>query len=164
MPVRASEKSPLEPALFEALCRAAATRMEVPSFCRLRRCRRGAFCDGKLEPRAIPRCFHRSRDVHVLLPACMARADDLWFGEFLLEWILCHEDYFDLIRPPEAVRSLLSLDEHWPVFDHDPDEACIPAGGDAIMTRAVKTIVAHADSIAAIRSEREALRSGMKGD
>jgi len=51
------EKLPLHPVLFEALCRATAKRMGIPSFCRVRRCGRQEECTGKLKPREIPRCF-----------------------------------------------------------------------------------------------------------
>jgi hypothetical protein len=150
MPICAPEKLPLDPALFEALCRGTATRMDGPSFCRLRRCRRGEFCAGKLEPRAVPPWFRGLKDVDVLLPFCMARADDAWFGQFVLQWILCHEDYFGLVRPPQAARSLLSLDEHWPVIDPVDDEDCTPEEADATRSHAEAGLGKARDLIAAI--------------
>ncbi|WP_193600522.1 hypothetical protein [Pararhizobium antarcticum] len=155
---------PLDPALFEALCRGAATRLDVPSFCHLRRCRRGHFCEGKCEPRPIPPMFRGPKDVSALLPTCIACSDDDWFGEFLLEWILCHAEYFGVVRPPRAVRSLLFLDEHWPVFDDVDEEACIQAGGDAIMTHLEAMMLTHSVLIAEIRGAYQAARSEMKGD
>ena len=109
------EKLPLHPELFEALCRAAAERMDIPSFCRIRRCGREEECTGQLKPREIPSCFRGLADVDALLPACIAGANNAWFREFVIQWILCREDYFARVRPPEAVRSLLALDEQWPV-------------------------------------------------
>ncbi|WEZ82987.1 hypothetical protein P6U16_18940 [Rhizobium sp. 32-5/1] len=162
MPVCAPEKSPPDPELFEVLCRAATTRMEVPSFCRLRRCRRGAFCEGKLELRTVvPPWFRGLKDVDVLLPFCMARADDAWFGQFVQQWIPCHEDYFCLVRPPRAARSLLSLDEHWPVIDPVDDEVCTPEEGDATRSHAEAGLAQARELIAAISSSLAARDRGV---
>ena len=124
------EKLPLHPVLFEALCRAAAGRMDIPSFCRHRRCGREEECVGKLKPREIPPFFRGLTDVDALLPMCIAGADDGWFHEFVLQWILCREDYFGRVRPPETVRSLLALDEQWPVsiYVDEQDEAPVAVG------------------------------------
>ena len=97
------EDLPLHPVLFEALCRATVKRMDIPSICRLRRCGRKEECTGKLKPREIPPYLRGLADVDALLPACIAGADDAWFRAFVLEWILCREDYFGRVRPPEAV-------------------------------------------------------------
>ncbi|OBZ93134.1 hypothetical protein ADU59_23985 [Pararhizobium polonicum] len=123
------EKLPLDPALFEILCRAAVGRMGIPSFCRHRRCGREEECVGKLKPREIPPCFRGLQDVDAMLPMCIAQADDTWFREFVLQWILCREDYFDRVRPPETVRSLLALDEQWPVSIYVEEEEEAPATG-----------------------------------
>ncbi len=104
-----------------------------------------------MEPRAIPPHFRGLKAVDVYLPLCMARADDEWFGAFVLEWILCHADYFGLVRPPEAARSLLSLDERWPVVDPVDDEDCAPDEGDATRRHAPGLARGRA-LIAAIRS------------
>ncbi len=136
-PICGPEDLPLRPELFEMLCRAAATRMDIPSFCRVRRCGRQGECAGTLKPREIPRCFRGLADVDALLPMCIARADDVWFREFVLQWILCREDYFGRVRPPQAVRSLLALDEQWPVsiYIDEQDETPSAARSGIAVTR-----------------------------
>lgn len=126
-PICGPEKLPLHPDLFEALCRAAASRMDIPSFCRVRRCGREEHCVGKLKPREIPPFFRGLTDVDALLPTCIAHADNTWFHEFVIHWILCREDYFGRVRPPEAVRSLLALDEQWPVSIYVNEQGEAPA-------------------------------------
>ena len=129
------EDLPLRPELFEALCRAAVERMDIPSFCRVRRCGRQEECTGKLKLREIPSCFRGFTDVDALLPACIAGADDSWFRAFVLEWILCREDYFGRVRPPEAVHSLLALDEQWPVSIYVDEQDEAPAAARLGLTR-----------------------------
>ncbi|WP_156393890.1 MULTISPECIES: hypothetical protein [unclassified Rhizobium] len=85
LPICGPEEIPLHPVLFEALCRATAKRMDIPSICRVRRCSRQEECTGKLKPREIPPCFRGPGDVNVLLPSCIAGADDAWFRAFVLE-------------------------------------------------------------------------------
>ena len=55
-----------------------------------------------------------------------------WFREFVLQWILCREDYLGRVRPPEAVRSLLALDEQWPVSIYMDEQVKIPAAVSAL--------------------------------
>lgn len=126
-PICEPEKLPLAPDLFEILCRAAAERMQIPSFCRVRRCGRQQECSGDLKPRDIPSAFRGPANVEARLPICIAHADDVWFREFVLHWILCREDYFGRVRPPEAVRSLLALDEQWPVSIYGEEQEKAPA-------------------------------------
>jgi hypothetical protein len=147
------EDLPLHPELFEALCRATVERMNIPSFCRLRRCGREEECTGKLKSREIPPCFRGLADVDALLPACIAGADDAWFCAFVIEWILCREDYFGRVRPPEAVRSLLALDEQWPVSIYVDEQAEKPvpapfgnAGRDLIDALQASLEGRHADT------------------
>lgn len=136
LPICGPEEIPLHPVLFEALCRAAATRMDIPSFCRVRRCGREEECVGKLKPREIPPCFRGPVDVDALLPSCIAGAGDAWFCAFVVEWILCREDYFGRVRPPEAVRSLLALDEQWPVSIYVDEQEEAPAAARPRVTAA----------------------------
>ena len=96
---------PIETGLFEDMCRAAVTRMGVPGYCRMRRCRRCKYCVGPREPRDIPEQFCGEAPIVAQLPRCAARADDDWLAAFILEWQVVRLDYFGqpLPRPPEAV-------------------------------------------------------------
>lgn len=116
----------IPPVLFEALARAALTRMQVPSFCRVRRCGRQHFCEGPMAVCEVPDELSGGKDFDVLLPICIARADEYWFAEFLIDWIVCHEDYYGrTVRPPEVLKSLLPLNRHWPEFVRPPE--CHPS-------------------------------------
>ena len=132
LPACDPEKLPLHPDLFELLCRTAVARMGVPSFCRLRKCGREEECTGTLKLREIPHWFRGLTDVDAFLPLCIANSDDAWFREFVLQWILCREDYLGRVRPPEAVRSLLALDEQWPVSIYMDEQVKIPAAVSAL--------------------------------
>lgn len=157
------EKLPLHPVLFEALCRATAKRMGIPSFCRVRRCGRQEECTGKLKPREIPRCFRGLVDVDALLPMCIANADDVWFCDFVLEWILCREDYFGRVRPPEAIRSLLALDEQWPVSIYVDEQDETPAGahpGITVSRDLLDTLQASVEGKPAVTDEKGASLGG----
>jgi hypothetical protein len=77
---------PIEPGLFDPLCRAALTHMGVPDYCRLRRCRREHYCIGPGEPRDLPEEICDGTPVVATLPRCVARADDVWFWMFIIEW------------------------------------------------------------------------------
>ena len=85
-------------------------------------------CTGTLKLREIPHWFRGLTDVDAFLPLCIANSDDAWFRAFVLQWILCREDYLGRVRPPEAVRSLLALDEQWPVsiYVDEQDEKPAP--------------------------------------
>lgn len=94
---------PLPTGLFDAVCRVATSRMRVPAYCRLRRCRRAGDCIGPSEPREIPEAFCDEREIVALLPRCAARADDHWLLGFILEWEVARLDYFGQLplNPPE---------------------------------------------------------------
>ena len=161
-PICGPEDLPLHPVLFEVLCRAAVKRMGIPSFCRVRRCGRQEECTGKLKPREIPRCFRGLADVDALLPMCIACADDAWFREFVLEWILCREDYFGRVRPPEAVRSLLALDEQWPVsiYVDEQDETPAAARSGSVTRDLLDTLQASLEGKRAGTDEKGASLGG----
>ena len=162
LPICGPEDLPLHPVLFEALCRAAVKRMGIPSFCRVRRCGRQEQCTGKLKLREIPSCFRGLTDVDALLPLCIAGADDVWFRAFVLEWILCREDYFGRVRPPEAVRSLLALDEQWPVSIYIEEQNETPAAtrSGTVTRDLLETLQASLEGTLARIDERGASQGG----
>ncbi|WP_428429488.1 hypothetical protein [Pararhizobium sp.] len=108
-PICGPEDLPLRPELFEALYRAAAKRMDIPSFCRVRHCGRQEECAGKLKLREIPSVFRGLVDVDALLPMCIAGADDVWFCEFDLHWILCREVISAAFGHPKRFAACLPL-------------------------------------------------------
>ncbi|KQT96946.1 hypothetical protein ASG68_08280 [Rhizobium sp. Leaf453] len=113
-----SPKPPMPFDVFVALSRKAAAGLEMPSFCRLRRCARAGHCIGKLKQREIPSELRTGKTFSVWLPLCIASTDDDWLGAFIIYWGCYRDMYFDRpIRPPEAEASLPARDEEWPHAD-----------------------------------------------
>ncbi|WP_426235377.1 hypothetical protein [Pararhizobium sp. DWP1-1-3] len=117
---------------------------------------------GKLKLREIPPHFRGLADVDALLPACIAGASDAWFHEFVIQWILCREDYFGRVRPPEAVRSLLALDEQWPVSIYVDKQEQTPAAACSypLSRDLLDTVQASLEATIARIDERAASRGG----
>jgi hypothetical protein len=136
--------------------------MDIPSFCRVRHCGRQEECAGKLKLREIPSFFRGLVDVDALLPMCIAGADDVWFREFVLHWILCREDYFGRVRPPQAVRSLLALDEQWPVsiYIEKQDETPAATRSSTVTRELLETLQAFLEGKFARIDERGASQGG----
>ncbi len=108
--------------LFVGLSRAAASRMEIHRFCRVRRCARAEFCEGRLKHREIPSELSGEPGFTVWLPACIAGADEDWLDAFITYWYVCRDDYFDRpIYPPQAAPEEPPLCEEWPAAD-----SCLP--------------------------------------
>lgn len=125
-PVR--EKRPLPLAHFEALSRLAVSRMEVPQFCRLRRCSRKDYCDGELKRRDVPSAFCGEPGFATFLPLCIANADDDWLRAFITYWSICYDEHFVRpIHPPGAEPRKPPLPEDWPLADKISPPA--PSGG-----------------------------------
>lgn len=122
-----SPKPPMRFELFVVLSREAAASLEMPSFCRLRRCARAGHCIGKLKRREVPSQLQTGKTFPVWLPLCIASTDDDWLEAFVIYWAFFRDMYFDRpIRPPEAAASLPSRDEEWPHADQHSPEA-LPA-------------------------------------
>lgn len=112
------EEIPMPFELFVGLSRAAASRMEVPRFCRLRRCARKGFCEGRLKCREIPSELSGEPGFSAWLPLCIAGADDDWLYAFITYWYVCRDEYFDRpIYPPQAAPEEPPLCEEWPAAD-----------------------------------------------
>ncbi|WP_438752872.1 hypothetical protein [Pararhizobium sp. O133] len=109
-----SPEPPMRFDYFVILSRDAAACLEMPSFCRLRRCARAGYCIGKLKRREVPSELHPGKTFPVWLPLCIANTDDDWLQAFIIYWRSSRDIFFDRpIRPPEAKAFLPSRDEEW---------------------------------------------------
>lgn len=112
----ASDDDTLPVELFEEFCRAAATRLDIPTFCRCRKCRRNGFCSGKFLPCGVPLRIAGCRGLETWLPLCIVGADDLWMERFVWEWRFRYYDYIGppTLRLPEARLRVRPLYRDWP--------------------------------------------------
>lgn len=121
------DNNPMPFGPFVVLSRRAAEAMEIPHFCRLRRCARYGMCRGKLKRRAIPVSLCQAPDFAAWLPLCMAGADDGWLELFITYWHVCWDDHFSMpIDPPRAAPERRPLHVQWPHADLCAPETLSP--------------------------------------